>query len=151
MSSTRTGYIILLLIVVLDQLTKYIMMNHVEIPQAVFPFMNFVWVWNNGVSFGMLQHSAAVMPYALSVLALAICIILNRWLQKSSDTCSVWGLGLIMGGAIANVFDRLRFGAVFDFLDFYVGDWHWPAFNVADSAIVIGVVMLLLGGSRKSA
>jgi len=154
---TRTGYLALLLVIALDQLTKFWMMDYLagtlRIPVA--PSFNLVTVWNHGISFGLLQHGHDAAPYILSALALAICIALHRWLLQAENRWLALGLGLIMGGALGNVIDRLRFGAVFDFLDIYVPiaekTYHWPAFNVADASICIGVFMLVLGGSRKSA
>ena len=83
-----------------------------------------------------------------------MCIGLFLWLRRAERKFTGWGIGLVMGGAIGNVIDRARWGAVFDFADFHVGRWHWPAFNIADSAIVIGVGLLLLDsllGERKAA
>jgi signal peptidase II len=108
-------------------------------------------VWNRGVSFGMLGGDQ-VPPWILSAVAIAVCIGLFVWLRRVEQKFTGWGIGLVMGGAIGNVIDRARWGAVFDFADFHVGQWHWPAFNVADSAIVVGVGLMLIdslvGGRR---
>ena len=82
-------------------------------------------------------------PWLLSALALTVSIGLLIWLGRLTHRLPGYAVGFIVGGAVGNVIDRLRFGAVFDFIDFYVGDWHWPAFNLADSAIFVGVVLLL--------
>ena len=84
----------------------------------------------------------------------AVCIGLFVWLRRTDRVLTGWGIGLVMGGAIGNVIDRARWGAVFDFADFHIGRWHWPAFNVADSAIVIGVGLMLIDsliGERQRA
>lgn len=148
------GYWFWLLAFALDQLTKYYIVQHVMQPPHVIPVLpifNIVLVWNKGTSFGIVNHAADVMPYLLSCLAVGVCIWLNRWLNKAEDRWHAAALGLIIGGALGNVVDRLVYGAVVDFLDFYYNAWHWPAFNVADSAVVVGVGMLLLGGNKKTA
>lgn len=109
----------------------------------VFPNFDLTMVWNEGVSFGMLQN-AGIWP--LTILALTISAFLTHWLVKTTSKFEAISLGLIVGGAIGNVIDRLRFGAVADFFDVYIGSYHWPAFNIADAAITIGVIMLLIHG-----
>lgn len=154
LSNRAIGYWFWLIIVLLDLLTKTIIVKHVMVPPHVIPvtdFFNLVLVWNKGTSFGLIAHGAEVMPYVLAVLSLGIAIWLHRWLCRAEDRWHGIALGLILGGAIGNVFDRLLYGAVVDFLDFHVSGWHWPAFNVADSAIVVGVAMLVLGGAKKTA
>jgi len=108
----------------------------------VLPFFNLVLVWNQGVSFGMFGDGS-VGAWALVLLAAGIVVALVYWLRKADSTLSVVSLGLIIGGAVGNVIDRLVHGAVVDFLDVHAAGWHWPAFNVADSAITVGVVLLL--------
>ena len=143
---------------ILDQLSKIWVLRHIfgfqgdiqagiwHPPIAVLPFFNWVIVWNRGVSFGLLKHHSEWMPYALSALALAIVIGLLVWVRQQESRWVVWPVGLICGGAIGNVIDRLTYGAVADFLDFHALGHHYPAFNVADSCIVVGV-MILLGQS----
>ncbi len=137
------GLLIAALILVLDQLTKQLILNYFnnggqEI--AVLPFFNIVMVWNYGISFGM--FSELKIPVVLITLSTSITLILLIWLRKTTDTLVGVALGFIIGGAIGNIIDRFRFGAVADFLDFHVSGWHWPAFNIADSTIFIGVVLL---------
>jgi signal peptidase II len=107
-------------------------------------FLNLVAVWNSGVSFGFLAGYSDTMPLILSVFAVAVAIGMSVWLLRTSVMLVAAGLGLVIGGAVGNVIDRLRFGAVVDFIDFHVAGFHWPAFNIADSAITVGVVLLLL-------
>jgi signal peptidase II len=111
---------------------------------AVTPFFNLVLVWNRGVSFGML--AGADRPWVLVALAAVIATLLVYWLRREERLWSRRALWLVLAGAVGNVIDRLRFGAVVDFLDFHVGGYHWPAFNVADSAICIGAGLLVLDG-----
>lgn len=110
----------------------------------VLPFFNLVTVWNYGISFGLFNTGSPYTAYLLIAIALAIVAALGFWLKSATHPWIATALGLVMGGAIGNVVDRLRFGAVFDFLDFHALGWHWPAFNVADSAITVGVLMLLI-------
>ncbi len=140
----RLGMFYAALALLLDQLSKWLILEVVELPVRqqipVAPFFDLAMVWNRGVSFGMFaEHN---QPYALVALALAITAVLLRWLWKTQEKWEAVALGLVIGGALGNVIDRLRFGAVADFLDFYIKNLHWPAFNIADSAVCIGVVVL---------
>lgn len=108
-------------------------------------FLNFVMVWNRGVSFGMLNNNepSALQPYLLSAFALLVVGILIYWLRSVADKYNATAIGLVTGGAIGNTIDRLIYGAVADFFDFHAWGYHWPAFNIADSVILIGVFMLV--------
>lgn len=110
---------------------------------SVMSNFNLTMVWNEGVSFGMMQGSNILF---LTGLALVISAILLYCLMKSETVFEAVSYGMIIGGAMGNVIDRLRFGAVADFFDVYVGTYHWPAFNIADACITIGVVFLLVQG-----
>ncbi len=105
-------------------------------------FFSLVMVWNRGVSFGMFNsiENAALL---LSLLQFSIALILFFWLFYNEKLPITWALGLIIGGALGNVCDRVKNGAVADFLDFYIGTYHWPAFNLADSIVFIGVMILI--------
>jgi signal peptidase II len=133
----------------LDQVTKWVITDVVMTPPKVipvFPSFNLTLVYNPGVSFGQMGWLG---PWVLSGVAVAISIALLVWLRKAERMMLAAALGMIIGGALGNVIDRVRFGAVVDFLDFYAPgtNWpHWPAFNVADSAIVVGVGLILLDG-----
>ena len=98
----------------------------------------------NGVSFSMFNNYGSLGAYVLSAAAIIIVLMLFYWLKTEKNKLSQTALGLIMGGALGNVIDRLRFGAVFDFLDFHISESHWPAFNVADSCICIGATIIVL-------
>jgi signal peptidase II len=145
----RQGLGAAVLIFVLDQISKWVILNIVMAPPRtipVFPSFNLTLVYNPGVSFGQMDWLG---PWALSALAIAISAALIVWLRKAETRLLAVALGIIIGGAIGNVIDRIRFGAVVDFLDFYIpgtGWPHWPAFNVADSAIVVGVGLIILDG-----
>jgi len=110
----------------------------------VLPFFNFVVVWNQGVSFGLFSNDTDYGPYILIALSFAITVGFLIWMFRTQNIVHHFGIALVIGGAIGNVIDRFRFGAVFDFLDVHAFGWHWPAFNIADSAIVIGVFTLMI-------
>lgn len=111
----------------------------------IVPGLNLVLLRNDGVSFGLL---GGLPPWLLVALALTICVWLLATMQRTTDRIEAVECGLIVGGALGNVIDRMRHGAVTDFLDFYVGAWHWPAFNLADTFIFFGVAALLLGSGK---
>ena len=141
------GLNIALLVVLLDQLSKYYMLHevlHNTMILYVTPFFNLVRAWNTGVSFSMFNNYGNVGAWALSGLAMVIVLFLLYWLKNEKNKFAKYALGMIIGGAIGNVIDRIRLGAVFDFLDFYIGESHWPAFNVADSFICVGATILII-------
>jgi len=115
-------------------------------------FLDLVLTCNSGVSFGLFNRTG-LNSLIFSVLAAAVVVVLVVWLIRLRSTFLAIAVGLIIGGAIGNVVDRLRFGAVVDFLYFHAGAWYWPAFNFADSAICLGVAAMLLDGllSRRDA
>jgi signal peptidase II len=115
-------------------------------PQVIeiFPFFNLVMGWNYGVSFGMLNSAPEISTWLLPCVVTVIITGLLIWLFRIESLRQAIGLGFIIGGAIGNLIDRLHFGAVADFLDFHIWGYHWPAFNIADSAITIGALTLVL-------
>jgi len=130
-----------------DQISKWAALDHFnQAPSQieVTSFFNLVLVWNRGVSFGMFGGAGSWGPWALVGLAVVISIFLSVWMVRADTRTTALGLALIIGGAVGNVIDRVRFGAVVDFLDFHAMGYHWPAFNVADSAITIGAAVLIL-------
>jgi len=137
-----------LFVALIDQLSKWWVQTYVVVPpQAVIEvtyYFNLILKWNKGVTFGLLAHNAAWLPYAFTAIALIIVAFLLNWLMRASSVTVALGLGLVMGGAVGNIVDRLRYGAVVDFLDFHWQNHHWYTFNVADAAIVCGVGLLLL-------
>ncbi len=141
----RFGLIVISAVLIADQASKQMLLDAMEPPRlvAVTGFFNIVLVWNKGVSFGMFNQGGTTSLWILSAIALIIAAALTIWLARTGKRLVAWALALIVGGALGNVIDRVRLGAVVDFLDFHVAGWHWPAFNVADAAIFIGVVLLL--------
>lgn len=107
-------------------------------------FLNLTMVWNRGVSFGMFNTMGDKGPLILSAIALLISILMIVWMAVVPRLLPAIGLAMIVGGAIGNVIDRVRFGAVADFVDLHYAGWHWPAFNLADSCIVLGAAFLIL-------
>ncbi len=117
---------------------------HLHERMTVTSFFNLVLVYNPGASFSFLADAGGWQRWFFVVLALVISAWLLVMLRRhAQERLMPMALALVLGGAVGNVIDRLRFGAVVDFLDFHVAGWHWPAFNVADSAITVGVILLL--------
>ena len=141
------GLAIAAVVLIVDQIVKAWVLSWLgpaPVAVALTSFVNLVSVWNYGISFGLFNTGSAAAAYLFVILALAIASALVVWLKRTDRRLIAAALGLIIGGAIGNIVDRLRFGAVYDFLDFHVLGWHWPAFNVADSAVSIGVALLLI-------
>lgn len=143
----RLGLMLAGITFVADQVTKWGMMNLVMDPPRlipVTPFFNLVVAWNRGVSFGMFSSHSAYSGWILSAIAFIIVGFLVRWLTRITVRHQAAAIGLIVGGALGNVLDRMVHGAVYDFLDLHVAGYHWPAFNVADSGICVGAAILVL-------
>ena len=138
-------------VVILDQLSKTAILAFFGERifggrETVTSFFNFALTFNRGISFGLFNGGAGLNALVFSLAAAAIVAVLIYWLSRASSPFLAVAIGLIIGGAVGNVIDRLRLGAVVDFLDFHYGALHWPAFNLADSAICIGVGKMLLDG-----
>lgn len=108
------------------------------------PFFNLVMVWNKGVSFGLFNDESTYGPILLTLITSIIVAIVALMFLRASSKIQVLSFALIIGGGLGNIVDRLRFQAVIDFLDFHIFGYHWPAFNLADSSIVIGIFCLIL-------
>jgi len=138
----------------LDQLSKAAVLAHFAgrafDGERITPFFSLVLTLNRGMSFGLFNpgpgRGGALNAVLFSLAAAAIVAGLIFWLRRVSSPLLGVAIGLIVGGATGNVVDRIRHGAVVDFLDFHIGYWHWPAFNLADSAICLGVAMMLFDG-----
>lgn len=168
-SKSIIGFAIALDIILLDQLSKWAILEHVILKEVqpnnvgkgllewisspsprfppvsieILPFFNLSMVWNEGISFGMFQGSGI---WILSGLALLISAVFAVWLTRATGWLQAISLAMVIGGAVGNVIDRFRFGAVADFFDFHVMGWHYPAFNVADCGITVGIALLLFDG-----
>jgi len=148
-----------LLAVILDQASKLVIDGSMQLYQSipVTPFFSLTYVHNTGAAFSFLSDAGGWQRWAFAGLALTISIVIAVWLTKlqKHETLLAVALSLILGGAVGNLIDRLAYGYVIDFLDVYYGNWHWPAFNIADSAITLGVALMLaesfgLAGSKES-
>ena len=157
---TQGASVVALVVLLADQVSKWAVVESVfarsfgdgalfdgSLPPAakmVTGFFNLVLFGNRGVAFSLLDGAAG--RWLLIVLALGIVCGLVIWLRKVDQWMVGLAIGAIVGGALGNALDRVRFGAVVDFLDFHAFNWHWPSFNVADAAIVVGVGLLFLDG-----
>lgn len=157
---------VILGLVILDQVTKgsllYLLTDRIPLfgnawELVPYPYMiaqvtdffNLVFTWNPGTSFSLFRTLGEAAPYIIVILTGIVIGFLGHYLYKRSDNHEKWPVALIIGGALGNLIDRIRFGAVIDFLDFHVGGWHWPAFNVADVCIVLGVGLYILNWFLK--
>ncbi|WP_292067913.1 signal peptidase II [Brevundimonas sp. UBA7664] len=131
-------------IAILDQAAKAFARARLETAVDITPFLALRLGFNPGVTFGLFAGSGALGRWALSAVALLIIGALLAWIWRTRSAMTAAAAGLIAGGALGNLLDRLRFGAVTDFVDLHWGDAHWPTFNLADAAIVCGVALLLL-------
>ena len=150
--TSRLGVIALLCVLAADQASKWWVLGGLRLvpgrPVEVLPVLNLALVWNQGVTFGLLGRGA-VGAWAFVAVALVVVAGLLVWLSLVETRLAAVAIGAIAGGAIGNVIDRLRFGAVVDFIDAHAFGWHWYVFNVADAAIVCGVCALVLDGLRR--
>ena len=150
----RVGLAYTVVVLLADQLSKWWVLNVLRLPVVgsvpVLPVLNFTMVWNQGVTFGLFHQDGAAGPWILAAVALAVVVALGFWLCQAKARLVAAALGAIAGGAVGNVIDRLRFGAVVDFLHAHAFGWSWYVFNVADAAIVCGVAALLLDGMRPA-
>lgn len=141
-----TGLIVAAVVIILDQATKWWVVTIFMDPPRVVdvgPFFSVVMVWNRGVTFGFLSDTPYWGQWAFIGLSLAIVAVLLLWLRRLESRWRAAAIGLVIGGALGNVIDRIQYGAVADFLDFHVDTYHWPAFNMADSAITVGVTIMI--------
>ncbi|MBI06049.1 MAG: signal peptidase II [Rhodospirillaceae bacterium] len=145
----RLGVPVIGLVLILDQISKLIAYDALWNPLRrveLLSFLDLVPVENSGISFGLFQGDDKTGVWLITGVALAVSAGLGIWLIRVDRRWPTLALSLIIGGALGNVIDRLRLGWVIDFIDFHVNTWHWPAFNIADTVIVIGVAMLLIDG-----
>lgn len=134
-------------LVSLDQLTKFFIQSTLDASSRIFVtfFLNLVFLQNKGISFGLLPAGSPLGTFFLGLIVVLILIFLGVWYVRARDTgLASLGLIFIMAGAIGNLVDRIRLGSVVDFLDFHMNNWHFPAFNLADSLITIGAFLMVL-------
>ena len=160
MTPLRLGLAALLATFALDQASKLWLYLGTDLvlsqPWRLGPFVDFVVVWNRGVSYGLFQQESGLGRWFLVALSLVAAAALAVWMRRAGSRLLGIALGLIAGGALGNAVDRAAYGAVFDFVHLHAGAWSWYVFNVADAAIVAGVVGLLIdsvmpaGADRRS-
>ena len=142
-----------LLIVILDQATKWLAEGLLLPfqPVPLMPLLNLTLMYNEGAAFSFLANAGGWQRWLFAGFALVMTLALTLWLLRldKGERATAAALSLVIGGAIGNLIDRVQRGRVVDFIDFYVGTWHWPAFNVADSAISLGIVFLLVTSFRS--
>lgn len=145
---TRFGIAVALAVLAADQASKWWILEVFDLPGrgsvTLLPVLNLTMVWNRGVTFGLLSSDGAWGAAALAALALAVVAALFVWLRRAERLGVALALGAVAGGAVGNVIDRLRYGAVVDFIHAHAWGWSWYVFNLADAAIVCGVGVLLL-------
>jgi signal peptidase II len=146
-------FLLSILVIIVDQASKYWITRRLQVEEVmpILPFFNFILRYNQGGAFNFLKESGAWHIVFLSAVSVIVIIALSVWLLRLRYP-SAWtacALGLVIGGAAGNLIDRIRMSNVVDFLDFHLGNWHYATFNLADSAIVIGIIMLLLQGFFK--
>lgn len=140
-------------VIVLDQLTKYFASTALTLykPVEVMPMFNFTLMHNPGAAFSFLSDASGWQRWFFTVVALVVSTVIVFWIKRLPvhEKWQAIGLAMILGGALGNVIDRVLFGYVIDFIQVYYSEWYWPAFNIADAAISIGVVILIYDGLRN--
>ena len=147
MPDAKRWYALAGLVIVLDQLSKWLVLENIHFGKTIYvaPFWNWVLTFNRGAAFSFLADESGWQRWFFTVLALGV----SGWIafmlrQHPAQKLLSLALALIMGGALGNVIDRVRFGAVVDFVQWHAAGYYWPAFNVADSAITVGAVLMVL-------
>ena len=142
-----------LLVLVFDQATKWIVDHSMQVYQTIelLPFFQLTYLRNQGAAFSFLSEAGGWQRWFFVALSVVFSLGIAYWLSRMPSArrweAAAWAL--VLGGAVGNLIDRVIFGYVIDFLDVFYGSWHWPAFNVADSAITVGIGMLLIDSFRS--
>ena len=146
------GLTVAIAVLIADQWSKWWVLHRLDLPTRmdvpVAPFVDFTMVWNGGVTFGLFQVGPGRGHLLLGLVALAITVMLVRWMHVTTRAAVAVPLGMIVGGALGNIADRLRYGLVVDFVRVHALGWSWYVFNLADACIVCGVAALLIDGLR---
>lgn len=152
-AARRLGWLLALLVILADRLSKLWVMDGLGLApgesMAVLPVFSLTFVWNEGVSLGLFKQGTDIGRWVLIGLTAGISLLLAFWLQQTRERLAAMAIGAILGGAIGNIWDRVHYGAVADFLHLHVGGWSFYIFNIADAAISIGVVLLLVESFRR--
>lgn len=152
MTGPRFGLVTGAITFAADQALKLWILNVYDLAArgrvAILPFFDLILVWNRGISYGLFQQEGMFGRLMLLGISLLACALIIFWLRKPSPRLQSLALGLVLGGAAGNAVDRAAYGAVADFVLLYAGDFEWYVFNIADAAIVVGVLLILYGGLR---
>ena len=152
--SNYSFIILSIFIFLLDFSSKYLLINYYDLGLKgrvyITPFLDFILVLNPGISFGILSNGDDIQRWILSIISILVIFYLYYWSTKSSSKLTIMSLFIMIGGAIGNVFDRLVYGKVIDFISLHVFDYYWYVFNIADIAIVLGGLMVLVDLTRES-
>lgn len=152
MSGLRTGLLTGGVTFLADQALKLWILNVYDLAARgrveVLPFFDLILVWNRGISYGLFQQDGLIGRLVLLGVSLAACALIIFWLRKPGPRLHNFALGLILGGAAGNAVDRAAYGAVADFVLLHAGGFEWYVFNIADAAIVVGVLLILYGAFR---
>lgn len=153
MNGLRLGLSVAAVTFAADQALKYWILSIYDLPARgrveVLPFFDLVMVWNRGISYGLFQQDTALGRTVLLAISAIACVLLVYWLRQPMGRLQALALGLILGGAAGNAVDRVRYGAVADFVLLHTQGFEWYVFNIADAAIVVGVALLLYGAVRR--
>ncbi|NTS76703.1 signal peptidase II [Catenovulum sp. SM1970] len=137
-----------LIVLVLDQATKLAILANFKLYESipVMPFFNLTYVQNFGAAFSFLANAGGWQRWFFTGIAILASVLISFWLYKTPKSQKLLGVGfsLILGGALGNLYDRISYGYVVDFIDWYVNQYHWPAFNIADAGIVIGAFLVVI-------
>ncbi len=143
----RQGFVIAVVAFLADRITKWWVLNVLDLDRVrhieILPFLDFRMVWNRGISMGLFQADGETGRWVLIVLTSLVALFLLVWLFRVQNRILAIALGMVLGGAFGNIWDRISYGAVADFVHLHAGSWSFYIFNVADSAITIGVILLL--------
>lgn len=152
MTSLRVGLVTGAITFLADQALKLWLLNVYDLAArgrvAVLPFFDLILVWNRGISYGLFQQEGLFGRFFLLALSLVACVFILVWLRRPSTRLHGFALGLVLGGAAGNAVDRGAYGAVADFVLLHAGAFEWYVFNIADAAIVVGVLLILYGALR---
>ena len=142
-----------LVVVIFAQVSKQLVESNFLVfeVEPVLPYLNLTLVYNEGAAFSFLSDQDGWQRWFFILIGLMVSLVLIIWISRlaANQRLGAVALSLVVGGALGNILDRLFFGHVVDFIDLYYGDWHWPAFNVADSAITLGVILMLVQTVRE--
>ena len=136
------------LVLILDQISKYFVLLHLNLfqPIEITPFFNLTLAYNTGAAFSFLNQAGGWQQWLFGIVAVFVCGVILCWIHRLpiQRLGRITALSLILGGAIGNLVDRIYYGYVVDFIDLHINQYHWPVFNIADTAITVGAIVLII-------